>query len=319
MKKLLTFLFGISALSCFSQAIFSNAYGDPTKPAIVFMHGGPGYNAVSFELAAADKLSDLGYYVITFDQRGSGRSKKDSITDHYTFNKASVDINTVLKKYNVSQATFIGHSWGGTEAIAFAKSYPEKVKAVILLSSPINYQLGFRGIIQHCEEKFRAKKDSSQLKYLANVKKLDSLKLEYASMCFLFAMNSGLYSPHAPTAERQAIYDEMKKNKKAEYLSKMTTEPVYGFYANERYTTLDMRYDIKQLQQKGIAFYGIYGKDDGLFNTEHFEMAKKSVGETNFILVENASHNVFIDQREEFLKAVKKYMTPLPVEEKKKK
>jgi proline iminopeptidase len=318
MRFFIVTLFLLNSFLVKSQAIFSNSYGDPKNPAIVFMHGGPGYNPVSFELGAARNLANLGYYVITFDQRGCGRSKKDSITDHYKFNKANEDINTVLKKYNVTQAAFIGHSWGGTEAIKFAENYPEKVKAIILVGSPLNYQLIFKAIIQHCQEKFKQKKDSSQLKFLANLQKMDTTKLDYSGMCFMFAMNSGLYTPANPSPERGQIYEEMKKSKKVEYLSNMTSDPVYGFYMNEQYITLDMRYDLKKVQEKNILTYAIYGKDDGLFNQTHFDMIKKSVGDANFVLVENASHNVFLDQREVFIQQIKKFLTPPPVEKTKK-
>ncbi len=312
MKKFVAIIFIFSSFVFKGQTLFSNAFGDPTKPAIVFMHGGPGYNPVSFELGCANTLADAGYYVITFDQRGCGRSKKDSIPTHYKFNKANEDINTILKKYKVDSAVFIGHSWGGTEAIKFAEVYPEKVKGVILVGSPMNYQLGFKSILQHCEEKFKAKKDSTALKQLAFVRKMDTTKLDYSSACFMFAMGNGLYTPKNPSTERDAIYEEMKKNKKFEWVSKMTGDPVYGFFMNEQYTTLDMSYYVKKLIEKKIPVYAIYGKDDGLFNEKHFDMIKKTVGDANFVLVEDASHNVFIDQRAIFVAQVKKWLTPPP-------
>lgn len=320
-KTFILFYFCVVSLAAKSQAIFSNAFGDPKNPAVVFMHGGPGYNPVSFELGAANKLADLGYFVITFDQRGCGRSKKDSITSHYKFNKADEDINSVLKRYKVTQAFFIGHSWGGTEAIKYAESYPENVKGIILVGSPLNYQLIFKSIIQHCEEKFAKKKDSIALKQLAAVKKMDTTQLMYSSMCFMFAMNNGLYSPSKPTSERDAIYEEMKKNKKAEYLTNMTNDPVYGFFMNEQYTTLDMNYYVKKVKDKNIPVYGIIGKEDGLFNQQHYDMYKKTLGESNCAFVEGSSHNVFLDQREEFLKLAKKWFSPPPpvVPDKKKK
>jgi len=318
MKNLVAALFLLCATFIKAQTLFSNAFGDPKNPAIVFMHGGPGYNPVSFELSAAKNLADLGFYVITFDQRGCGRSKKDSITDHYKFNKANVDINTILKKYNVAQAVFIGHSWGGTESIIFAENFPEKVKGIILLNSPLNYQLVFKAIIQHCEEKFKAKNDASQLKLLAALQKTDTTKLDYSNGCLTFAMNNGLYNPSNPTTERTEIYDEMKKSKKAEYLNNMTSDPVYGFYMNEQYTTLDMRYDLKKIQEKNIPVYAIYGKEDGLFNQKHFDMIKNAVGVSNFVSVENSAHSIFIDQREAFLNQVKKFLTPPPAEKAKK-
>lgn len=319
-RGLIILYFVVTCLSGKSQTLYSNAVGDTTKPAIVFMHGGPGYNPVSFELGAAHTLADMGYYVITFDQRGCGRSKKDTIIAHYKFNKANEDINTILKKYKVNQAIFIGHSWGGTEAIKFAESYPDKVKGIILVGSPINYQLSFKSIIEHCRDKFKQKKDTIQLKLLANLQKMDTTKLEYSSACFMYAMNNGLYKPSQPTTERDQIYEEMKKSPKASFLTNMTSDPVYGFYMNEQYTTLDMRYYIKKVQEKNIPFYAIYGREDGLFNQAHFDMIKKSVGDANFVLMDNASHNVFLDQRGTFLEQVKKFLTPppLPADKKKK-
>jgi len=318
MKKILTglFLVGIVSLGT-AQAIFSNAFGDPKNPAIVFMHGGPGYNPVSFELGCANTLADAGYYVITFDQRGCGRSKKDSITDRYKFNKANDDINVILKKYKVEQAVFIGHSWGGTSAIKYAEVYPEKVKGIILVGSPLNYQLGFKAILQNCGEKFKSKKDSIALKQLAAVRKMDTTQLEYSSMCFMFAASNGLYTPKNPSSERDGIYDEMKKNKKYEYVSKMTGEPVYGFFINEQYTTLDMNYYVKKLIDKKIPVFGMYGKEDGLFNEQHFAMIRKTLGEANVVFVDEASHNIFLDQRYAFVTQVKKWLTPPPEPEKK--
>lgn len=305
-------LFGIVAVQIKAQALFSNAFGDPKNPAVVFMHGGPGYNPVTFELGAANKLADLGYYVITFDQRGCGRSKKDTIVDHYKFNSANTDINTILKRYNVEQAFFIGHSWGGTEAIKYAELYPEKVKGVILVGSPLNYQLGFKSIIEHCEEKFKKKSDTTALKQLGNLKKMDTTILMYSSMCFMFAGNNGLYSPAKSSPERDAIYEEMKKNKKWEYASNMTGDPVYGFFMNEQYTTLDMNYYVKKVKDKNIPVYAMVGLEDGLFNQKHYDMFKKTVGEANCAFIEGSSHNVFLDQREEFLKLCKKWLVPPP-------
>ena len=75
-----------------------------------------------------------------------------------------------------------------------------------------------------------------------------------------------------------------------------------------------MRYDVKKVIDKKIPVYAVYGKDDGLFNQQHLDMIKTSVGAGNYIIVDNASHNVFIDQREEFIKQVKKWLTPVSAE-----
>lgn len=317
MKKTIFLLFVVFAFgTVHSQTLFSNAFGDPKNPALLFIHDGPGNNPVSFEIGSANSLADAGYYVITFDQRGCGRSKKDSLVDHYKFNKANEDINTILKKYKVDSAVFVGHGWGGVAAVKYAEYYPEKVKGIILTNTPMNYQLMYKTILERSESKYKEKKDTAALRQLKAIRRSDTTKLDYNAACMGLASKNGLYEPSRSTEEREAVYDEMKKNKKYEWVGRTTGDPVYGFFMNEQFTTLDLRYYIKKIIDKKIPVYGIYGKDDGLFNDRHLEMVKKTVGETNLILLEEASHWIFIDQRKAFVDQVKKFLTP-PVAAKK--
>lgn len=319
MKKLLVyFLAGISG-TLSAQAIFSNAFGDTAKPAVLFLHDGPGSNPVSFEIGCANALADAGFYVITFDQRGCGRSKKDSITDRYKFNKANVDINTTLKKYKVDQVYLVGHGWGGTSAIKYAEVYPEKVKGIILVAAPMNYQLMYKSILRACELKFKAAKDTAGLRKVSVIRKMDTTKLDYRSGCMTLAWENKLDIPVNPGSERDKVYDEMKKSKKWEYVGKMSAPPVYGFFMNEQYTTLDMNYYVRKLIDKKIPVYGIYGKDDGFFNETHMKMVRQTLGDANVVEVADASHNLFLDQRTAFVQQASKWMTPPPPEKKGKK
>lgn len=317
MKKLILILLLAAAGGMQAQAIFSNSFGDTAKPAVLFLHDGPGANPVSFEIGCANALADAGFYVITFDQRGCGRSKKDSVTDRYKFNKANLDINTTLKKYKVSQAFLIGQGWGGTMAIKYAEAFPEKVKGIVLVASPLNYQLMYKSVLQACEEKFEESKDTSGLRKLAVLRKSDTTKLDYRYGCTELALKNGLDVPARPGSERVALYEEMKKNKKWEYVGKTTAHPVYGFFMNEQYTTLDMNYYVKKVIDKKIPVYGVYGNDDGLFNAAHISMIKRTLGDANVVLVNDASHSVFLDQRSTFVQQLKKWMTPPPEPQKK--
>src|SRR5690242_6494442 len=51
-------------------------FGDVHAPPVVFLHGGPGATSYGFELTAAPEIAARGYYVVAYDQRGSGRSPK---------------------------------------------------------------------------------------------------------------------------------------------------------------------------------------------------------------------------------------------------
>lgn len=293
-------------LSAKEQPLYSQAYGKKSDPAMLFIHGGPGYNSVSFELSTAQALADKGFYVIVYDQRGGGRSAEMK-KSKYTFAEAFSDINTILKKYKVKKTNIIGHSWGGTLALKYATKFPNKVDKVILADSPLAYQETFKTIIRKCRAKYTAEK-SPNLQYIVMLENMDTTSLDYSSYCFMSAMQCGLYQPKVQSEGAKKIYQEMTNSPDAKYLSDMTREPVSGFYANEKYTALDMRIDIDKLAAKNKVF-GIYGAEDGLFDEAQLGEFKNRIGGESFTIVQGASHNVFIDQHEKFIDLVARYMS----------
>lgn len=310
MKKslliLAAILFTLFSTQANAQEIYSKAYGEKSNPALLFMHGGPGYNSVSFELSTAQLLAEKGFYVIVYDQRGGGRSKELN-DSKYTLDEAFNDINNVMKKHGVQKTSIMGHSWGGTLGLHYAMKYPNKVEKFIMVDSPLSYQESFKVIIKRCKEKYSDEK-SPNLQYILMLEKMDTTSLEYSSYCFINAMQCGLYSPKNQSPESQKLYQELSKLPEAKYMSDMTREPVMGFYTNEKYTLMNMTPMIENLASKG-KIYGIYGAEDGLFDEAQFEKFKKLMGEDNFSKIENASHSVFIDQREQFVDLISWYMS----------
>ncbi|MFN4152138.1 MAG: alpha/beta fold hydrolase, partial [Candidatus Sericytochromatia bacterium] len=268
----------------------------------IFLHGGPGSNSYSFEYSTAQKLSNEGFYVITFDQRGSGRSKTFK-NSKYTFEEASNDLNDIYKKYNLKKASLIGHSFGGTVGIKFSENNIEKVDKLFLVSSPLSYQDMFKTIISNCKERYKAYKPD-YLKYIDMLEKTDPKSLDYSTNSFYNAMTCGLYNPKNTSEEAKEIYKNLFTSKDSFYLSDSSFEPVEGFYKNEHYTTLDLKEYLSKLSKK-LKVYGVYGVDDGLFDTKQLNDIKLIVGENNFKLLENASHGVFVDQQKEFINIVK--------------
>lgn len=300
-------LFGLFILSqtvrAQTDSLYSAAYGEKDNPVIVFLHGGPGYNSYSFEASAAPVLTEKGYRVIVFDQRGSGRSSE--VKGEYTFEEAFGDLNAIYKKYGIEKATLIGHSWGGTLGIMYAAEYPGKTENLILTDSPLSYQMTYKTILKRCRKIYA--NDSSQLKFIEKLAEMDSTSLPYSSYCFMQAMKCGFYKPEKPTEEAKQLYAQLKEGENAGLNGKMTIEPVSGYYKNEQYTTLNLSEKLKAVVEK-TPVYGIYGKDDGLFDREHFDALQSIIGKENFTIVDRASHSVFIDRREKFVELMEKYM-----------
>ena len=84
--KLFIIFFSLLILSVSIQAqdIYSKAFGNKKGIPVIFLHGGPGFNCVNFEVTTAQKLADKGFYVIVYDRRGEGRSLDDNakLVDH---------------------------------------------------------------------------------------------------------------------------------------------------------------------------------------------------------------------------------------------
>jgi len=104
-------------------------HGDPARPVIVVLHGGPG-NDYRY-LLPLRALSDQ-YYVIFYDQRGSGLSPRVS-DDELTLDRFVADLDAIGRTFSPSEPILlIGHSWGAMLATAYLARYPERVSHAVL-------------------------------------------------------------------------------------------------------------------------------------------------------------------------------------------
>lgn len=107
----------------------AETYGDPANPVVIALHGGPGgdYRSTLALRALADE-----YYVVFFDQRGSGLSPR-VVPEEITLESAIADVDTIVKHFGQGEkVNIVGHSWGAMLASAYVGRYPEKVDHVVL-------------------------------------------------------------------------------------------------------------------------------------------------------------------------------------------
>lgn len=84
----------------------------------------------------ADILSE-NFQVITFDNRGSGKSEKPDI--EYSTEMMAMDIHGLLEKLGIPRSHIFGVSFGGMIAQRFALMFPESVDRLILGATMPNY------------------------------------------------------------------------------------------------------------------------------------------------------------------------------------
>ena len=78
-------------------------------------------------------------------------------------------------------------------------------------------------------------------------------------------------------------------------------------FKNDNYTNLDLSEEIKSLVKNGVSIFGIYGSEDGLHSTDQLNRLKELLLPNHFVLIEQSSHSVFIDQRAAFIERIEQY------------
>ncbi|NP_001006912.1 bifunctional epoxide hydrolase 2 [Xenopus tropicalis] len=103
-------------------------------PVICLCHGFPeSWYSWRFQIPA---LADAGFRVIAFDMKGYGDSSAPQEIEEYSQEQICKDLVSFLDVMGISQASFIGHDWGGAVVWNMALFYPERVRAVASLNTP---------------------------------------------------------------------------------------------------------------------------------------------------------------------------------------
>ncbi|TCN53875.1 proline iminopeptidase [Flavobacterium circumlabens] len=292
-------------ISCFvnGQKLYIKTYGDKTKKALIFIHGGPSGNATLFEATTAQKLANLGFYVIAYDRRGEGRSADPDAK--FTYEEAFQDLNTIYKKYNLKKAVLLSHSFGGLVATLYTEKYPQNVSALVLAGALFSQQETYDHILNSL--KISHKGDSKTLNKIAYVEKLDKNSAGYRKHCFDLAGDNDYFKIPNPTKASKKLYADYEEGIFNKTNIRNKNAPLL-FYQNEKRRNIDTRLSLKKIKAEGIPIYAIYGKEDGIFSSSQISSIKNLAGKNHFALLDNCSHYLFADQQKQFLSYIKKWL-----------
>ncbi|HIZ51269.1 MAG TPA: prolyl aminopeptidase [Candidatus Pseudomonas excrementavium] len=96
---------------------------------VVFIHGGPGGGCDNLSRRFFDPSI---YRIITFDQRGAGRSTPHASLENNTTAALIEDLEALRSHLGIDKWVLFGGSWGSTLALAYAQAYPDRVLGMIL-------------------------------------------------------------------------------------------------------------------------------------------------------------------------------------------
>ena len=109
--------------------LYYEVSGNPHGIPVFVLHGGPGGSCTPEmrRFFNPDK-----FMIVMHDQRGAGQSRPYAEIRENTTQLLVEDIESLRKHLCVENMILFGGSWGSTLALAYAETYPERVKGMVL-------------------------------------------------------------------------------------------------------------------------------------------------------------------------------------------
>nr|XP_015207906.1 PREDICTED: bifunctional epoxide hydrolase 2 [Lepisosteus oculatus] len=104
-------------------------------PPVLLCHGFPeSWYSWRYQIPA---LADAGFRVLALDMKGYGDSTAPPDIEEYSQEELCKNLVTFLDKMGIPQVTLVGHDWGGLFVWNMAQCYPERLRAVASLNTPL--------------------------------------------------------------------------------------------------------------------------------------------------------------------------------------
>lgn len=113
------------------QEFLIRDFGDPAAPPIVLIHG-LGGSSLGEWYRVAPLLAER-HRIVTLDHRSHGLSPK--VVDRFEIEDIADDVAGILDALDISSATVVGYSMGGTIAQSLAYRHPGRVDRLVLIAT----------------------------------------------------------------------------------------------------------------------------------------------------------------------------------------
>ncbi|PNY80359.1 alpha/beta fold hydrolase [Deinococcus koreensis] len=116
-------------LDALDTRLHARIVGDPARPPLIVLHGGPGLDHTEF----ADYLDPLADTVrlVILDMRAQGRSDRDAPQETWTLAQMAADVSRVAAALNAERYAVLGHSYGAFVALQHAADFPGTAAATV--------------------------------------------------------------------------------------------------------------------------------------------------------------------------------------------
>ncbi len=100
---------------------------------VILLHGNPTWGFLYRDMIGP--LVASGWRVVVPDMIGFGLSEKPTRKSAHTLDGHTADLTSLIRQLNLSHITLVCHDWGGPTGLSFAMSNPERVAALVVMST----------------------------------------------------------------------------------------------------------------------------------------------------------------------------------------
>lgn len=114
------------------NAIHWETSGNPLGKPVIYLHGGPGGGVGQGYRRHFDPAA---YLIVSFDQRGCGRSRPRAVDGGLASNTTQAiiaDMEALRQYLNIDSWMITGASWGTALGLAYAQAHPDRVTELVL-------------------------------------------------------------------------------------------------------------------------------------------------------------------------------------------
>ncbi|TMN21650.1 alpha/beta fold hydrolase [Lentibacillus cibarius] len=253
------------------------------KPIIFVIHGGPGGTHFSFK-PHLDHLTNHAQLVYV-DQRGCGYSEEGD-PETYTLENNVEDIEALRKYLGLAKIWILGHSYGGMVAMSYALKYQENLQGLLLIATSPSYRF-MEKAKQYVEEN-----GNDDQKFYANKLWEGNFQSEEELQTYYDVMDP-LYSVASQNKESKP---KVKAKRSYKALNK-------GF--GEFLRQFDV---VENLRDIWVPVLIIAGKHDWITPVSENRIIHENIPGSSFCVLDNSSHSVFVDERDECLALIENFL-----------
>ncbi len=112
--------------------LFVEQRGDPAGFPLIALHGGPGLDHHMFGDYLDPLVADGRYRLLLVDQRGQGRSDRNSDPETWTLAQMVADVTDLAASIGLSSYAVLGHSFGAFVALQHAVDFPGAARGTVV-------------------------------------------------------------------------------------------------------------------------------------------------------------------------------------------